>query len=49
MEVTDQLYDLVQIETNEYEISFSRILFFKIVEDTFLDFYELITEKTIEL
>lgn len=49
LEMTDQFYDLAQIETNQKEINVVSISISTLVEEIFLSFYEQLSEKNIEL
>ncbi|WP_010095460.1 sensor histidine kinase [Ornithinibacillus scapharcae] len=49
LEMTDQFYDLAQIETNQKEVTFTSISLSNVVEEIFLSFYEQLVEKHIEL
>lgn len=49
MEMTDHFYDLARIETNQKEIALSTFSLSKLVEETFLDFYDQLEKKQIEV
>lgn len=49
MDMTDHFYDLARIETNQKEMSLTSLSLSKLVEETFLDFYEQLEEKGIQL
>ncbi|MFP3360050.1 sensor histidine kinase, partial [Planococcus sp. SIMBA_143] len=47
--MTDHFYDLARIETNQKEIALSTFSLSKLVEETFLDFYDQLEKKQIEV
>ncbi|MFD1171000.1 sensor histidine kinase [Oceanobacillus picturae] len=49
MEMTDHFYDLARIETNQKEIALSTFSLSKLVEETFLDFYDQLEKNEIEV
>jgi signal transduction histidine kinase len=49
MEMTDHFYDLARIETNQKEMALSTFSLSKLVEETFLDFYDQLEKKQIEV
>lgn len=49
LDMTDQFYELARIETNQKEVELTSITLNKVVEETFLSFYEQFEEKNIDL
>lgn len=49
MDMTNQFYDLTRIEMNQKEVVLSSIVLSKLVEESFLSFYEQLESKNIEL
>ncbi|WP_042146518.1 sensor histidine kinase KdpD [Paucisalibacillus sp. EB02] len=49
LEMTDQFYDLAQVETNQKQLTFVSMSLANLVEDIFLSFYAQLLEKNIEV